>query len=533
MTHAQTRIGQAYAKGAGADAVLEESVTQVIRRQAAAHGDRTAVLWRDGAELKSFTYREFAEAINAVAHRLRHLEPGARVGVWSRNCIEFVLLELAIGTRGLMMCGLNTAWTDAEAQFAIEMVTPSVIFTGLDGLGRPLDARAHRLSGDIPVENLESLGGLAPAPDSFLDVDPQTPFIVQYTSGTTGFPKGAMISQHAAVNGGWLRLRDSAGAEDVSLNAVPFHHVGGAVSIVFGALTTGSAFVVLSKFDVEDFVGLLGEVGGTHFGGVPIMVERLLNHPDITTKGSKITVVGLGGSDISPFLVRRVNNELGADAMTTYGQSECPFIANSVKGDDPDLIATTAGKPGAATTLRIADPNTGEVVGFGEIGEIQISSPMVMLGYYGDPERTAEVLPGDGFLRSGDLGSLDENGYLRINGRIREVIIRGGENIYPAEVEAALETHPAVTGAAVVGVSDPSWGETVAASIVSSNPDLTGAELEEHLKKRLAHFKIPRTWRFVTDLPMTASGKVRRVEVKAEMNTELKAETATAAASSS
>ncbi|WP_161632177.1 class I adenylate-forming enzyme family protein [Nakamurella lactea] len=518
MTDTRTEAGLAYATGAEADAVLTESVTQVIRRQAAAHGDRAAVRWRDGAEVKSLTYRELAEAVNAVAHSLSGLEPGSRVGVWSRNSIEFVLLELAIGTRGLMMCALNTAWTDAEAAYAVDMVGPSVVFTGYDGLGRPLEDRARQLAADIPVVDIASLSGLAPAPESFLDVDPQTPYIVQFTSGTTGFPKGAMISQHAAVNGGWLRLQHSAGTEDVSLNAVPLHHVGGAVSIVFGALTTGSAFVVLSKFDVDEFIWLLGEVGGTHFGGVPIMVERLLNHPDVRSKGRDVKVVGLGGADISPFLIRRVNDELGADVITTYGQSECPFIANSVEGDDPDLIATTAGRPGDATTLRIVDPGTGEVLKFGETGEIQISSPMVMLGYYGDPERTAEVLPGDGFLRSGDLGSIDEHGYLRIHGRIREVIIRGGENIYPAEVEAALSTHPDVTGSAVVGLSDPSWGETVAASVISTNPELTGADLEEYLEQRLAHFKIPRTWRFVAELPMTASGKIRRVEVKAGMN---------------
>ncbi|WP_396655744.1 class I adenylate-forming enzyme family protein [Microbacterium sp.] len=513
--------GLAYSRGADGDALLNESVTGLLQRRAAVHGDRNALLWHEDGTVHAMTYAELLRQVNAIAHRLRDLEPGSRVGVWSRNSVEFVLLELALGARGLMMCALNTAWTDAEAAYAIEMVSPAIIFTGLDSLGRPLAERAARLGGDrIPVEQLDALSGLPPQPDAMLDVDPQTAFILQFTSGTTGFPKGAMISQRATINAAWLRLKDSATPETVSMNAVPFHHVGGAVSIVFGALTTGGAFVVLPKFDVEEFVWLLGAADVTHFGGVPTMVERLLDRPDIVERGSKVEVVGLGGADISPFLVQRVNEELGADVMTTYAQSECPFVTNSLEGDDPHLIATTAGKAGASTVVRIGDPQTGTVLGCGQTGEVQVSSPMVMLGYYGDPERTAEVFTDDGFLRTGDLGMIDENGYVTIKGRMREVIIRGGENIYPAEVEAALATHPAVAGSAVVGLADPLWGETVAASVIATDPALTGDVLEEYLRERLAHFKVPRTWRFVSELPMTASGKVRRVEVKTQLNAE-------------
>ena len=166
----------------------------------------------------------------------------------------------------------------------------------------------------------------------------------------------------------------------------------------------------------------------------------------------------------------------------------------------------------------------------GETGEIAVRSPVVMNGYYRMPERTAEVLPGDGFLRTGDLGSVDKDGYLTVRGRIREVIIRGGENIYPAEVEAALSEHPEVAGCAVVGIADPSWGEIVGASVLTRGRPVSAADLEAFLSQRLAHFKIPRVWRFVDAFPMTASGKIRRVEVKAEMNAARAAAPATARA---
>jgi acyl-CoA synthetase (AMP-forming)/AMP-acid ligase II len=511
--------GHAY--GVGGDALLREPIWQVLMRRAASHADRVALWWLEQGALSSMTYAELAESANSVAHRLRGLAPGSRVAIWARNTPEWVLIEYACAARGLVLVPLNTAWTDHEASYAVELTAPSLIFAGLDGRGAPLYGRAATLSAGVPVEELEGLLDLPRTPPAAAeDVAPDNPFIIQFTSGTTGQAKGATITQFSALNCAYLRLRHSAGDRDVSMNAVPFHHIGGAVSIILGALSTGGSFIVMPKFDEQDCVRLLHEARVTHMGGVPTMVERLLAHPGIADRASALAVVGLGGADISPDLVRRINTELGAAVMTTYAQSECPFITNSVAGDDPEVIATTAGRPGDATTIRIVDPTTGAVLDFGETGEVQVRSPLVMLGYYGMPERTVEVLPGDGFLRTGDLGSLSSDGYLTIRGRIREVIIRGGENIYPAEVEAALGTHPDVMACAVVGLADPAWGETVAASVIATRPGIAARELEGYLGERLAHFKIPRTWRFVDVLPMTASGKIRRVEVRDTMNRE-------------
>jgi acyl-CoA synthetase (AMP-forming)/AMP-acid ligase II len=505
--------------GAQRSVLLTETVADVLARQARTNGGQRAVLWEEAeGRLDGLTYAELAARANAVARRLAGLAVGDRVAVWGRNSVGWVLLEYACALRGLVLMALNTAWTDAEAVAAIELAEPSVLFAGEDSRGAPVQERARRVAGGAAVRDLGSLLGLPDAPPSAVSVEPDAPFLIQFTSGTTGRAKGAVLTHRSVLNAAYLRqLRDPASG-GVCLNSVPFHHVGGSVSIMLGALTTGGAFIVVDRFDPEQTVRLLPLAGVTHLGGVPIMIERVLDRPGLCEAAGTVKTVALGGADISPQLIGRIRDELGAVVMTTYAQSECPLITNSEPGDTPGQVATTAGRPVDETEVRIIDPATGLEAAPGETGEIQVRSPVVMAGYYRMPERTAEVLPGDGFLRTGDLGSLDADGYLTVRGRIREVIIRGGENIYPAEVEAALAEHPEVAACAVVGIADPSWGELVGASLVTRGNPVEPSDLEAFLAGRIAHFKIPRVWRFVDGFPMTASGKIRRVAVKEEMN---------------
>jgi fatty-acyl-CoA synthase len=503
----------------GGCVLLTETVAEVLARQARDNGGRRAVIWEtEPGKVAWYTYAELAARANAAAHTLKDLPVGERVAVWGRNSLDWVLLEYACALRGLILVGVNTAWTDAEVTSALELAEPAVLFAGADSRGLPVAERAARLSGGIPVRDLGALHALPDAPPATVSVDPDAPILIQFTSGTTGRAKGAVLTHRNVLNAAYLRQLRSPAVDGANCNSVPFHHVGGSVSIILGALTTGNAFIVLDKFDPVQMVRLLPLAGVTNFGGVPIMVERILDQPGAREAARGVSVVGLGGADISPQLVARVRDELDAVVMTTYAQSECPLITNSEAGDTPEQVATTAGRPVEATEVRIVDPVTGAVMRPGEAGEIQVRSPVVMAGYFRMPERTAEVLPGDGFLRTGDLGSLDAAGYLTIHGRIREVIIRGGENIYPAEVEAALSEHPQVVSSAVVGIDDPAWGEVVGASVLIKGDPVAPADLEAFLAQRIAHFKIPRIWRFVAEFPMTASGKIRRVIVKEEMN---------------
>ncbi|MFB4308304.1 class I adenylate-forming enzyme family protein [Actinomadura sp. GTD37] len=504
--------------GAEGEALLEESIGDVLKRRARVDGDRRAVLWEAGGALRQLTYGQLEARANAVAHGLRDLEPGDRVAVWGRNSVEWVLLEYACALRGLVLAPLNTAWTNGEAAAAIELAEPSVVFTGEDGRGVPLEERAGLLAGGAGVRPLAELSGRADAPPSAVSVPSDAPFLMQFTSGTTGRAKGALLSHRAVLNSAHLRERRDLATGGVCLNSVPYHHIGGSLYVVLGALTSGGAFVVVDRFDPDQTVRLVALAGVTHLGGVPIMIERVLDRPGLRAAARTVETVALGGADISPRLVRRILDEVGATVLTTYGQSECPIITCSTPSDDPETLATTAGRPVEATEVRIVDQATGEAVAPGETGEILVRSPMVMKGYFRRPEHTAEVLPGDGFLRTGDLGSMDAGGNVVIRGRSREVIIRGGENIYPAEVEAALSEHPEVAACAVVGVADPDWGELVGASVVLRGDPVDPKEFETFLSERISHFKIPRVWRLVDELPMTAAGKYRRVQVKEEMN---------------
>ncbi|MFC5745612.1 class I adenylate-forming enzyme family protein [Actinomadura rugatobispora] len=500
--------------------LLAETVGEALRRQARDHGHRPAVLWEAGEVVRRLTYTELEARAQAVAHLLggAGLVVEDRVAVWGANCVEWVLLEYACALRGLVLVPLNTAWTDEETAAALDLAEPSMVFTGADGRGAPLRERAERLAGTCPVRPLAGLLECPEASPTRVTVGPDAPFLMQFTSGTTGRAKGALLSHRSVLNAAHLRERRDPASGGVCLNSVPYHHIGGSLYVVLGALTGGGAFVVVDRFDADQTVRLLPLAGVTHLGGVPIMIERVLDRPGLAAAAGSVTTVALGGADISPRLIDRVRDELGATVLTTYGQSECPIITCSTPGDDPVALATTAGRPVEATEVRIIDPRTGGVAGPGETGEILVRSPLVMRGYHRAPQRTAEVLTGDGFLHTGDLGRLDADGNLTIRGRIREVIIRGGENIYPAEVEAALARHPAVTACAVVGVTDPSWGEVVGASVITAGQAVQAAELETFLAERIAHFKVPRRWRFVEELPMTAAGKIRRVQVKQEMN---------------
>jgi acyl-CoA synthetase (AMP-forming)/AMP-acid ligase II len=533
MSDAGTEPAAAEPGGPGDSGLLTETVAGVLARQARVNGDRRAVLWEETApagqgELRWLTYAQLAGQASAVASLLAGLAAGGRVAVWGRNRVDWVLLEYACALRGLVLVPLNTAWTDHEAAAALELVEPAMLFAGQDSRGEPLAERARKVAGGtVPVRDLDglltltglTLTGTAALADVMVNgVEASHPFLIQFTSGTTGRAKGAVLSHRSVLNSAYLRERRDPASGGVCLNSVPYHHIGGSLYVVLGALTSGGAFVVVDRFDPDQTVRLLSLAGVTHLGGVPIMIERILDRPGLRAAASTVRTVALGGADISPRLIHRIRDELGAVVHTSYGQSECPLITNSDPADDPEILTTTAGRPVEATTVRIVDPATGKDAAPGETGEIIVRSPLVMEGYFRMPERTAEVLPGDGYLRTGDLGSMDAAGYVAIRGRIREVIIRGGENIYPAEVEAALSEHPEVAACAVVGVTDPSWGELVGASVVTRGNPVDPAELEAFLAGRLAHFKIPRVWRFTDALPMTASGKIRRTAVKEEMN---------------
>lgn len=498
--------------------LLEGSVGDNLRRAAARYGDRDALAWGEGDGIARMTYATLlAEAERIAAWLLTHGAHGDRVAIWSRNSVEWALAEYGCALAGMVIASWNPGWSDHECGHALALTQPALVLAGHDTRGVSLLDRARSLAVDTPVAPLDQLRALTAtvAPHDLPQVLPDDIFLIQFTSGTTGRAKGAAISHRAAVNAAWLRfVAIGADEEDIWLNPAPFSHVGGAITILLGAMTTGACYVVLSRFEPGAMLRLMRQVGATRIGGVPTMLFALLDHPDWTPGAFTLRGVGVGGAAVPQPLIERLTQGFGAPVLSAFGQSESPLITSSLPDDDTRLLAETAGRVAAHVELKIVDRVTGRPLLLGETGEVCVRGPCVMQGYHGMPEATAAAFDAEGYLRTGDLGSLDAQGYVRIHGRTREVIIRGGENIYPAEVEEALLGHPGVAAAAVIGVADERWGQQVGAAVVPRDgAQLTPEALEAHAATRLAHFKVPRRWRFVDSLPMTPSGKVRKMEV--------------------
>jgi len=500
--------------------LLTESVGGMLRRQARDYPERPALFHLPDTSsdaVVAVNYRELlAQAENCARWLAARAEAGARVAVWSRNEVETVILQYGCALSGAIIVHFNTAWTDKEVEHALALTRPSLLFAGSDHRGGELLSRLAALA-DAEVRQLAEIAAIArkESAQALPAVTQDAPFLIQFTSGTTGRAKGALLGHRAALLGGWLRPHcEGATCEDVWLNAVPFHHIGGSISIMLGALGVGASFVVLRGFDREQIIRLMPVVGATRMGGVPTMWHDMLASPNLPA-GARLNAVSLGGASVPQELAQAIFDRLGARCGIGYGQSEFTIITASMPDDPPAIVCETVGRPLPHVEMKIVDPESGAVVALDTPGEICVRGPMCMDGYWDNDAATRETIDADGFLHTGDVGTLDAEGYCRVKGRVRDVIIRGGENIYPAEIEGALLTHPGVAMAAVVGVDHPRLGQEPAA-VIQRRPgaDVSAGELEALVAGSVASFKVPKHWRFIDAMPMTASGKIRKVELE-------------------
>lgn len=511
--------GLAHIKADTSFQLLDMTIGDCLRDKAARFGTRDALIWRQDGELRRFTYAQMLGKAERVASwLLERAEPGDRIAIWSRNSAEWVLVEYACALAGLVAAGFNPAWSQRECEHARDLIEPALLLAGFDTRGVALMERADELMPPGTVFPLEELFALVeatqrkPMPDVAVD----DLFLIQFTSGTTGRPKGAALTHYQALNAAYLRSASAAFDEtDVWLNAGPLNHVGGALSVVLGCLAVGSCYVLMQKFDATEYLRMMRETGATRIGGVPTMLIALCEHPDWRPQDFHIRSIGSGGAAVPKPLIERLNREFGAPVLVVFGQSESVMITTSVPSDPPEIATETSGRVAPHIELKICDVVSGATLKVGEVGEVCAKGPMVMSGYFRQPDATAKTIDKDGFLHTGDLGSLDAQGYLRIHGRTREVIIRGGENIYPAEIEDYLSEHPDVVSLAVVGVPDDRWGQTVACALVlREGATLDPTQMEAFAAKGLAHFKIPRVWLALDSFPLTASGKIRKGEIE-------------------
>jgi fatty-acyl-CoA synthase len=497
--------------------ILETTVGGVLRAAARRAPDRVALIDGD----RRWTYAELlAEAERAARALLTRFEPGEPVAVWAGNGPDWLVLEFAAGLAGLTLVTVNPAYQAEELAHVLGHSGARGVFLGGGAQAGILDRVRDSLprlrevitlgewpSGDGP------LGDGKPLPE----VNPAGPAQILYTSGTTGRPKAAVLTHRGLTNNARLAAA-AVGLRpgDVMVNPMPYFHVAGGDMITLGLVQTLGTQVVMARFDPALALELTEKHGGTVIGGVPTMLTAMLAVAARAPRDlSGLRIALSGGAIVPPELVRQVEAAFGVPFVLTFAQTESSCSITLTRSSDSAADrAETLGRPLPQTEVKIADVATGETVPCGTVGEICTRGYLVMDGYLGDPEATAAAIDPDGWLHTGDLGSMDERGYCRIAGRIKEMIIRGGENIYPAEIEAVLLSHPAVAEVAVVGVPDRFWGEVVGA-VVRPAADVTDTELgqdllAEYCRARLAAYKTPVRWLFTDSFPLTSTGKIRK-----------------------
>ncbi|MBE9640509.1 AMP-binding protein [Salipiger pacificus] len=527
---------------------------ELLSERAAALPDRPALIFDDAGAPPCWTYAELEAQVIHLAKALlaQGIAPGDRVAVLSGNCPEWVLLEYALGKIGAVLVTVNPSFRSGELDYLLRQARVSALFaagvfrgfdTGalLAGMLPALDAGrpgaqsaypdlqlvvqlgAARVPGALPFGSV--LSGAAKTSDAALAkvaraVRPEDVLQIQYTSGTTGKPKGAMLTHRGTVNNALLAAARAGYREtDVMVSAMPLFHTAGCVCNVMGMLAAGGALVVMADFDAARVLDLIEAHGGTVTNGVPTMYIRMLQDPRLCAGSRDLSswrIAYTGGTSIPPQLMLELHDRIGCEPVIIMGMTECsPIITQTVPEEPLEARVRTAGVPLPHVEICIVDPESGAVQPVGAEGELQIRGFLVTAGYFDMPDQTDAAIGSDGWLKSGDLAVMDAEGHLRIIGRIKDMLIRGGENVYPVEIEDWLMQHPAIAEAQVVGVPDPEFGEEIFAFVVlRAGEELEAAALRDWCRSRIARHKVPRHVAFIGSTPKTANGKVRKVDLR-------------------
>ncbi len=506
---------------------VDGTIGDALTRAAAQWGDRTALVEGvTGGHARRWTFEELlGDSIRAARALLRRFDPGERLAVWAGNGPEWIQLEFGAALAGLTLVTVNPAFRQAELSYVLEQSRASGIVVQPRYRSGDLLPVAEAARAGTQVREVISLGdwdGLRDAESGaragLPEVASEDPAQIQYTSGTTGRPKGALLSHRAlAANGRRYATVIGARPDDVWVNPMPLFHTAGCGLVTLGALQTGGCHVIPAGFDADLMLDLFQAERGTIMLSVPTMLIRMLERQaDRPRDLSSWRLATLGGAPVPLDLVRRAQRDLGVEVGIGYGQTEAsPDITHTAREDQDAETLATVGRPLPGTEVKIVIPDSGAVAGVGELGEICTRGVCVMTEYFDDAEATAEAIDADGWLHTGDLGSMDASGLVSIQGRLKDMIIRGGENIFPREIEDVLYTHPGISLVTVIGLPDDEWGESVAAFVVAADgAHLTEEELDAFCRDRLASYKVPRSWHFRSELPQTASGKIQKVALR-------------------
>ncbi|MGW4895868.1 AMP-binding protein [Kitasatospora sp. NPDC004240] len=522
--------------------LLDVTIGAALDDAVRTHPDREALV--DVPSGRRWTYRRLAEEVDRVALGLLALgvTPGDRVGIWAPNCPEWVFTQYATARIGAILVTVNPGYRTHELEYVlrqsgIRTVIAAASFKTSDYAAMLAEARlACPQLKDVLLIGTDTWHGLLAAGDAAVAADPAArehlatvsaglraddAINIQYTSGTTGFPKGATLSHRNILNNGHF-VGELCGytEQDRICVPVPFYHCFGMVMGNLAALSHGACVVIPAPaFDPAATLRAVAAERCTSLYGVPTMFIAELNDPTFADHDLTGLRTGImAGSPCPVEVMKQVVERMGMrDVSICYGMTETSPVSTQTRLDDPlERRVSTVGRVGPHLRVKVVDPHTGRTVPRGTPGELRTQGYSVMLGYWNDPGRTAEAIDPEGWMSTGDLAVMDEEGYLNITGRIKDMVIRGGENIYPREIEEFLHTHPDVLDAQVIGVPDAKYGEELMAWIKlrPGAPALTPEALRTFCTGRIAHYKIPRYVHLVDDYPMTVTGKIRKVEMR-------------------
>jgi fatty-acyl-CoA synthase len=535
-----------YAQGLGDVPLLGRTIGEDLERAVARFPGREALVSvRQGVR---YTYAELDEAVNRVACGLlaAGVAAGDRVGMWAPNCAEWVLVQYATAKVGAVLVNVNPAYRTHELAYALRQSGVRVLVSAPAFKTSDYVAMVEQVRGELPaLERVvflesEAWDALAAAPVDrevlrarMASLAFDDPINIQYTSGTTGFPKGATLSHHNILNNGFFvgELLGYTEADRVCL-PVPFYHCFGMVMGNLGATTHGACIVIPApSFEAEATLRAVAAERCTSLYGVPTMFIAMLEDPGFAEHdlGSLRTGIMAGAPCPIEVMTRVVEQMHMGEVAICYGMTETSPVSTQTRRDDPLARRVgSVGRPGPHVEVKVVDPDSGRVVPRGETGELCTRGYSVMLGYWDEPEKTAEAIDAARWMHTGDLATMDEDGYCNIVGRIKDMVIRGGENVYPREVEEFLYTHPDVQDVQVVGVPDARFGEELCACVRLRDGAvaLDAEQLRAFCTGRLAHFKVPRYVIAVDEFPMTVTGKVQKFKLREDAIERLGLQTA-------
>jgi fatty-acyl-CoA synthase len=553
-------ISPSYTHGTATQPLLGEPIGDYLDLIAAKFPENEALV--SVFENQRYTYAQFVAEVDRAARAFMSLgvQPGERVGMWSTNCVAWVVAQFATAKIGAILVNINPAYRTFELEYALRQSECNVLISGesfkeseylpmlreiipelgsahpeihsakLPRLRHVIFVGAQRQRGLLPWDEFLSLAAKT-TPESLAEcqasLDFDDPINIQYTSGTTGFPKGATLTHHNILNNGfWVAERMRFTDRDRLCIPVPFYHCFGMVLGNLACITHGATMVLPAPhFSPANTLEAVAREHCTALHGVPTMFIAELDHPDFKKYDLSSLRTGImAGAPCPVEVMKRVMTEMHCrDITIVCGMTEASPACNMTEVDDPlEVRVSTVGKVMPHQEQKIVEPATGQVVPRGQHGEICYRGHHIMRGYYNNPEATRAAIDESGWLHSGDMALMDEQGYVQITGRIKDMICRGGEKIFPREVEEFLFTHPNIAEAYVIGVPDSYYGEQVMAWVkLKPGHNMNATELQSFCRGRIMDYKIPHHVKFVDDFPKTVTGKVQKFKMREISMTEL------------